>query len=63
MEWYRKAAAAGNGRAIYSIGLLYTQGQGVPQDYAKAVQWFRNAACGAAGNAGIISRLKLKGGR
>ena len=28
----------------YSLGLMYDTGQGVPQDYALAVQWYRKAA-------------------
>jgi TPR repeat protein len=27
-----------------NLGAMYAQGQGVPQDYAEAVKWFRTAA-------------------
>ena len=30
--------------AMFRLGLLYVKGQGVPQDYAEAVKWFRRAA-------------------
>jgi uncharacterized protein len=30
--------------AQYNLGLLYAQGQGVPQDDGQAIQWFRRAA-------------------
>jgi tetratricopeptide (TPR) repeat protein len=30
--------------AQYNLGLLYYNGWGVPQDYAKAAEWFRKAA-------------------
>ncbi len=28
----------------YSLGVMYANGQGVPQDYAEAVRWYRKAA-------------------
>ena len=35
-----------NGRvwAQYSLGLMYKEGRGVPQDYVEAAKWFRRAA-------------------
>src|SRR5450759_1722680 len=30
--------------AQYNLGLMYANGQGVPQDYAEAVRWYRKAA-------------------
>ncbi len=30
--------------AQYNLGFLYRNGHGVPQDYAKALQWYRKAA-------------------
>ena len=30
--------------AQISLGIMYANGQGVPQDYAEAVKWFRLAA-------------------
>ena len=41
-EWYEKAAAGDNVRAMNNLGLLYDNGQGVAQDYAKAREWYEN---------------------
>ena len=30
--------------AQYNLGLMYDNGEGVPQDYAEAVKWYRLAA-------------------
>jgi TPR repeat protein len=37
-------AEQGDARAQYETGVAYVFGQGVPQDYAEAVKWFRMAA-------------------
>jgi TPR repeat protein len=37
-------AQQGSVEAQYNLGLLYAQGQGVPQDEGQAIQWFRRAA-------------------
>ncbi len=42
-EW-RPIAEQGNARAQYNLGVMYYNGQGVPQDYAEAAKWFRKAA-------------------
>lgn len=42
-EW-RPEADAGNATAQFNLGLLYYEGQGVPQDYAEAARWFQSAA-------------------
>jgi TPR repeat protein len=42
--WYRKAAEQGDADAQNSLGYLYSEGQGVPQDYAQAALWYRKAA-------------------
>ena len=42
--WYRKAAEQGHDEAQKSLGDLYDEGQGVPQDDAQAVFWYRKAA-------------------
>ena len=41
---YRPLAKQGNAEAQFFLGVMYEQGQGVPQDYAKAVKWHRMAA-------------------
>ena len=38
-----------------NIGGLYASGQGVPQDYAKAREWYENAA--AAGEKRVLGNL------
>jgi TPR repeat protein len=37
-------AAQGNAEAQRNLGVMYRDGQGVPQDYAIARQWFEKAA-------------------
>ena len=37
-------AENGNAAAQYNLGVMYHEGKGMPQDYAKAVRWFRDAA-------------------
>ena len=44
MKWYRLAAEQGLVRAQYNLGVMYDNGQGVPQDYKEAVKWYRLAA-------------------
>jgi len=38
------AAEQGQASAQYNLGVMYDNGQGVPQDYKEAVRWFRVAA-------------------
>ena len=37
-------AEQGDAEAQYNLGFMYDHGQGVPQDDAEAVKWFRKAA-------------------
>ena len=39
-----KDAEAGQAEAQFSLGEMYSEGQGVPQDYARAYRWYRQAA-------------------
>jgi TPR repeat protein len=41
---WRKAAEQGDAKAQFNLGILYAKGQGVPQDYKRAAQWYRKAA-------------------
>lgn len=41
--WYQKAADQGYSRALFNLGTLYEQGQGVPQDRLKALNLYRKA--------------------
>ena len=40
----RPLAEQGEASAQYNLGLMFDNGQGVPQDYATAVSWYRKAA-------------------
>ena len=40
----KKDAESGDVIAQYNLGLMYAKDQGVPQDYAEVVKWFRLAA-------------------
>ena len=42
-EWLT-VAEHGEAGAQYNLGFMYDHGQGVPQDYAEAVRWYRLAA-------------------
>ena len=40
LEWYNKAANAGNATAMNNIGYMHEFGEGVEQDYTKALEWY-----------------------
>jgi uncharacterized protein len=42
-QWYRKAAAQGNGFAEEVLGQLYKDGLGVPKDQVEAAKWYQKA--------------------
>ena len=41
---WRPLAEQGHADAQYSLGVMYSQGRGVPQDYVQAHMWFNLAA-------------------
>ncbi len=41
---FRPLAERGDVKAQFILGVMYANGQGVPQDYAEAVKWYRKAA-------------------
>ena len=43
MEW-KPLAERGNSRAQFNLGVMYDDGDGVPQDDNEAVRWYRLAA-------------------
>lgn len=51
-------AAKGNAVAQNALGFMYANGQGVPQDYKKAMEWYRKAAeqgfASAQSNLGVM---------
>ena len=44
LGYYKLAAEQGNADAQYKLGLLYSNGQGVEQDYVEGAMWYRKAA-------------------
>ena len=42
--WYRKAAEQGHTDAQYNLGIIYSWGQGVPQNSEQGAYWVRKAA-------------------
>ncbi|HET7921162.1 MAG TPA: tetratricopeptide repeat protein [Gammaproteobacteria bacterium] len=42
--WYKKAALSGISTAMYNLGVLYFNGQGVDKSYSEAHRWFAHAA-------------------
>jgi len=56
----RACAGQGHLGSQYTLGVMYASGNGVPQDYAEAVRWFRLAAEGghaeAQNNLGVMYR-------
>ena len=43
-DWYRRRAEAGDQRAQYSLGTMYSYGIGVSRDHVEAARWYRLAA-------------------
>jgi TPR repeat protein len=44
IEWFQKAAKAGDSNAMYNLGVLYTQGvDGVPENQHLAFNYFSQA--------------------
>lgn len=44
LAWNRKAADQGYAAAQYNLGVMYSEGMGIPQDHAEAAEWYRKAA-------------------
>ena len=44
LDTVRQAAERGDATAQFNLGVMYANGEGVPQDDAEAVQWYRLAA-------------------
>ena len=44
VRWFRKVADQGDTDAQYNLGIMYRDGEGVPEDYAQAATWFRKSA-------------------
>ena len=44
LKRHTKAAELGDAEAQYTLGYMYTKGQGVDQNYKEAIKWFTKAA-------------------
>jgi uncharacterized protein len=44
LNWFRKAAAQGDGTAENNLGVMYFFGEGVPRDKEQSLHWYRLAA-------------------
>jgi TPR repeat protein len=43
-KWFRLAAERGDAVAQFNLGVMYGEGQGVPQDHAKSAKFYRLSA-------------------
>ena len=60
-QWYRIAAEGGHPKAQYSLGYMYSEGEGVPQDHREAIRWYRRAAKNGLGKAqDVLSAIHEK---
>ena len=50
MTWFRQAADQGAADAQYNLGVMYGNGQGVPQDDVEAHKWSNLAASRVTGD-------------
>lgn len=61
LKLYIKAAEKGNIQAMYSMGTLYHNGQGVKKDDTQALQWYNKAAAlGSEDAKKALQRLNVK---
>ena len=61
-EW-QPLAEQGNARAQFYLGLLYENGDGVPEDYKKAREWYEKSAAQGEANAQFYLGLMSAFGR
>ena len=62
LEWIQKAAEGENTAAMYSLGKLYLEGEGVPPDLKRAIELFEKAALKGHDYAAYrLGRLYLSG--
>jgi len=62
IKWYKLAAELGDVRAQFSLGLVFSEGQGIPPNHEAAAKWFGRAA--KSGNAAAqanLATMYLKG--
>ena len=61
-EW-RPLAEQGDARAQFYLGMLYENGDGVPEDYEKAREWYMKSAAQGEANAQFYLGLMFAFGR
>jgi hypothetical protein len=61
LQILRPLAEQGNALAQLGLGVMYANGQGVPQDYAQAVVWYRKAAEQGDADASRLAGLSALG--
>ncbi len=63
LHYYQLAADQGDADGAYGLGKLYATGDGVPQDFAQALHWYRLAAQGDSLLAlDVLATAYLEGG-
>ena len=62
VDLYQQAAAAGDTRALVSLGLLYELGQGLPKDLLKARELFERAYANGSADGAINLAVSLYNG-
>ena len=55
--WYHKAAEQGHYLAMHAVATAYETGNGIPADFAKAIEWYRKVA--ETGNAEVAYELGM----
>ena len=60
MRWYRLAAEQGNATAQFYLGVMYTNGAGVPKDDGEAVRWYRLAAEQGYATRAVLPRVQVR---
>lgn len=62
LDSFKAAAAKGNADAQFNLGLMFLNGEGVPQDYKQALNWFEQSASKGNVRAQVnIGRMYAKG--
>ena len=46
LKWFEAAGASGHVFALYNAGVQYENGEGIPADKNKAIEYYRKAAAG-----------------
>jgi TPR repeat protein len=62
LQILRPLAEQGNALAQLGLGVMYANGQGVPQDYGQAVVWYRKAADQGDADAHVRQRPRRAAG-